>query len=116
MPARPVIFHRVAELYGIEFELLNHPHRLKKALEQLAEDLKLHVVKKFTHKFEPHGISVVWVIAESHLAVHTWPELGYMHVDVVSCSRRYDLSTLPDALQELFKPTRIIHHEIRQIT
>ncbi len=107
MSARPKIYHRVAELYGIEFELLNHPRKLQKALEQLAWDLKLHVVKKFTHKFEPHGISVVWVIAESHLAVHTWPELGYLHFDIVSCAEEADLSNLPKALKDAFHPKNL---------
>lgn len=104
MPARPVIFHRVAELHGIDSKLLNHQPTLLKALDRLAQDLQLNVVKKFTHKFEPHGISIVWVLAESHLAIHTWPELGYLHFDIVSCAQEADLSNLPEALKNAFHP------------
>jgi flagellar biosynthetic protein FliP len=37
------------------------------------------------HKFSPQGVSGVVVISESHLAIHTWPELGYAAVDVFTC-------------------------------
>ncbi len=40
------------------------------------------------HKFSPHGVSGVVVISESHLAIHTWPELGYAAVDVLLVEKR----------------------------
>ncbi|EAX48733.1 S-adenosylmethionine decarboxylase related, partial [Thermosinus carboxydivorans Nor1] len=40
------------------------------------------------HKFSPQGVSGVVVISESHLAIHTWPELGYAAVDVFTCGDR----------------------------
>lgn len=104
MPNRPTLYHRVAELWGVDTSLLNHRQTLLQALDNLAKDLKLHVVKKFTHEFEPHGISIVWVLAESHLAVHTWPEHGYLHFDIVSCAKEADLSILPQALKRAFRP------------
>jgi len=42
------------------------------------------------HLFNPHGISGVVVIAESHLAVHTWPEYGYSAVDIFTCGEEVD--------------------------
>lgn len=104
MSARPVIFHRAAKLWGVDKGLLNHHERLQTALNLLAKDLKLHVIKKFFHQFEPHGISIVWVIKESHLAIHTWPEYGFLHFDIVSCAKEADLSYLPQALKNAFHP------------
>lgn len=104
MTARPVIYHRVAELWGVEKSLLNHASKLHQALDKLAIDLQINVVRKFTHKFEPHGLSVVWVLSESHLAIHTWPEYGYLHFDIVSCAKEADLSKLPKALKDAFHP------------
>ena len=40
------------------------------------------------HKFNPAGISGVIVIAESHIAIHTWPEYRYAAVDIFSCGKR----------------------------
>ena len=38
-----------------------------------------------THKFSPQGVSGVAVLAESHISVHTWPEIGYAAFDVFMC-------------------------------
>ena len=38
-----------------------------------------------THKFSPQGISGVAVLAESHISVHTWPEIGYGAFDIFMC-------------------------------
>ncbi|GBE16914.1 S-adenosylmethionine decarboxylase proenzyme precursor [bacterium BMS3Abin15] len=37
------------------------------------------------HKFSPHGVSGMVIIAESHLSVHTWPEYDYAAVDIFTC-------------------------------
>lgn len=37
------------------------------------------------HKFSPIGVSGVVIISESHLTIHTWPELGYAAVDIFTC-------------------------------
>lgn len=112
MFTQPVIFHRVAKLYGVNPELLNHKKQLFVALDQLIEKLQLHVVRKFSHQFKPHGLSVLLVLAESHLAIHTWPEYGFLHFDIVSCDKEADLSHLPKALKEAFCPKSITCHKV----
>lgn len=42
------------------------------------------------HKFSPQGVSGVVIISESHLSIHTWPELGYAAVDVFTCGTKVD--------------------------
>jgi len=42
------------------------------------------------HQFSPHGLSGVIVIAESHVAIHTWPENRFAAVDIFSCTRALD--------------------------
>jgi len=52
---------------------------------EAAERAQATVVQLVFHEFSPVGISGVVVIAESHLAIHTWPEHRYAAVDVFSC-------------------------------
>jgi S-adenosylmethionine decarboxylase len=52
------------------------------------------------HEFNPFGISGVVVIAESHLAIHTWPEYRYAAVDVFSCGDVLQPQTAADYLVE----------------
>jgi S-adenosylmethionine decarboxylase proenzyme len=46
---------------------------------------KATIIGSHFHQFSPFGISGVVVIAESHLAIHTWPEHGYAAVDIFTC-------------------------------
>ena len=46
-------------------------------------DLKLHL-------FEPHGITGFALLAQSHISIHTWPENGYVAVDIYTCGEDTD--------------------------
>lgn len=43
-----------------------------------------------SHQFTPYGVTVLIMIAESHLAIHTWPEYGYAAVDIFTCGTTVD--------------------------
>lgn len=47
--------------------------------------LDLKVVKKIENQFEPVGRTLLYILSESHLAIHTWPEYNTIHVDLLSC-------------------------------
>lgn len=65
---------------------------------------------------EPQGITGVVLLAESHLAVHTWPELRAVTVDVYVCNRGSDNTAraerLMDLLQAAFSPGRAQRHRL----
>lgn len=48
------------------------------------------VLDVFTRQFAPQGVSVMILIAESHLSIHTWPEYGYAAVDIFTCGEPFD--------------------------
>ena len=60
------------------------------------------VVQKCFHQFNPHGVSGVVIISESHLAIHTWPELGYAAVDLFTCGEQCDPKVAYEFLKERF--------------
>ena len=68
-----------------DLDLLNNLVDLKKATLEILTAANLTVVEIVGHQFAPQGISVVAVLAESHLSIHTWPELGYAALDVYTC-------------------------------
>lgn len=104
--------HRVVQVWGVDIKILKDADKLLKAIVKLANILNLTIVDHYIHKFDPHGLSLVLIIAQSHLAVHTWPEFNYMHFDIVSCSRKADLSKLEQVLKEEFKPQKILVKKI----
>jgi S-adenosylmethionine decarboxylase len=66
------------------------------------------------HNFSPQGVSGVVVISESHLAVHTWPELGYAAVDVFTCGDRVDPWEACNYITEHFKANSTTTQEIQR--
>lgn len=44
------------------------------------------VLKASKHEFFPHGLTAFVILAESHAAIHTYPEDGVIYIDVFSCS------------------------------
>ena len=72
----------------------------------------LHAVGEIFHRFAaPGGVTGVVLLAESHVAVHTWPELAAVTLDVYVCNQHADncarAETLMAALEAAFEPQRI---------
>ena len=63
------------------------------------------IVQSCFHRFSPYGVSGVVVIAESHLAIHTWPEIGFAAFDVFMCGRCDPHAAIP-VLRRRFRPAR----------
>jgi len=82
--------HLIVELYGCNADILNDKEKIERIMMEAAERAGATIVQKVFHLFNPHGISGVVVIAESHLAIHTWPEYGYAAVDVFTCGSKVD--------------------------
>lgn len=76
--------HLVADFHGCTADL-NDPGFLMRVLEDACKKANATIVEKTQHHFSPYGVTAVIVIAESHLAVHTWPEYKYAAVDVFTC-------------------------------
>lgn len=77
--------HMIVELYGCDTEILNDVAQVELFMKEAAQLCGATILKTAFHKFNPHGISGVIVIAESHLTIHTWPEYRYASVDVFTC-------------------------------
>ena len=78
--------HVYGNLYGCDKNLLKDEVYLTKVVREAADAAGALVVSTFYYKFGINGgISVVAIVAESHISIHTWPEYGYATVDVYTC-------------------------------
>lgn len=64
---------------------LDDEARIQQAFRDCVVDCGATLLHIHTHKFSPQGVSGVAVLAESHISVHTWPEIGYGAFDVFMC-------------------------------
>ncbi len=78
--------HYLAEFFDCDKSKIDDLPFMEKVMIEATALSGSRMIKPFFHQFSPHGISGVIVIAESHFAVHTWPEHGYAAIDLFSCS------------------------------
>ena len=64
---------------------LDDESRIERAFRDCVDECGATLLHIHTHKFSPQGVSGVAVLAESHISVHTWPEIGYGAFDVFMC-------------------------------
>lgn len=77
--------HLLAEFTGCAPASLADLQGVTTAMLRAAEAAGATIVTHSFHHFSPHGVSGAVIIAESHLAIHTWPEHGFAAVDFFSC-------------------------------
>ncbi|TSE01656.1 adenosylmethionine decarboxylase [Skermania sp. ID1734] len=82
--------HVLAEFDGIDSELLDSPEALETLLHTTLTDAGATVCGVVSHRFEPQGVTVLAMLAESHASIHTYPERGSAFADVFTCGHRAD--------------------------
>jgi len=98
--------HLLLELFDCDPEAINCLDIVKASMVEAAKRAQATIVDVVFHEFNPFGISGVVVIAESHLAIHTWPEYRYAAVDVFSCGETLRPQVAVDYLVEQFGAAR----------
>ena len=73
------------------------------AAEQIAEKLGLKILGSRSHAFEPHGQTAIFLLSESHMSFHTWPENRFIAFDLFSCGN--DPYPCRHILNKIFDPT-----------
>ncbi len=106
--------HTILEFYGCDKKVLADSALVEQAFRKASEISKATIVKTTFHHFNPHGVSGVVVIAESHFSVHTWPEHGYAAIDFFSCSEDVDVDRAIEYLKEVLKPKHVTRLDLKR--
>ena len=77
--------HVIVEMWGCCKDTIDNVEVVKEILVKATESVKATLVDVVCHRFSPHGVTGVAILAESHIAVHTWPEHGYAAADIFIC-------------------------------
>jgi len=77
--------HLIAEYYDCDRAIIDDVQAVGSHLRAAAEEVGATIVSEAFHRYAPQGVSGTLLIAESHLSIHTWPEVGYVAVDIFTC-------------------------------
>lgn len=77
----------MADLFDCQGDvnLLQHLEPLRHACLHAVQMASLTIVGERFHQFEPAGVTGVILLAESHIAIHTWPEQRFVSLDIYVC-------------------------------
>jgi S-adenosylmethionine decarboxylase len=106
--------HILAEIYGCDSEILNNKVAIEKIMVESALKAGAEVREVTFHKFSPQGVSGVVIISESHLTIHTWPELGYAAVDIFTCGDKINPWDACNYMTELFNAKNMTATEVKR--
>ena len=82
--------HCIQEIYDADPCKLNDEAFIQASLIEAARVANATLLDVRTHLFEPQGVIGFVLLAESHISIHTWPELGYAAIDVYTCGDTTD--------------------------
>ncbi|WP_459201418.1 adenosylmethionine decarboxylase [Methanococcus sp. CF] len=98
--------HIILELWGCESQALDDQPGIEKMLVNAVKACGATLICVKTHKFSPQGVTGVAVLSESHISIHTWPELGYAAMDVFTCGEHVrPEDTIPE-IEKFLKPEK----------
>ena len=100
------------DLYDCDYEKMEDLDYIKNMMKGLSEVLGTTIRDEAFHKFSPYGISGVLIIAESHLAIHTWPDYKYAGIDLFTCAKKLNTDK---AIEFLCQSLNTKNYEIKEI-
>lgn len=106
--------HVLAEFFECDPNTLNSIDKVEKYMVDAALECGATIVQKCFHMFNPYGVSGVVIISESHLAIHTWPELGYAAVDLFTCGDKCDPKVSYEFLKKKFNSKKATFTELKR--
>ena len=106
--------HVLVDLWGVDRDLLDDAEGMRALLVEAAVAGGATVKGVRMERFQPHGVSGVVILAESHLAIHTWPEHGAAAADVFTCGAPEVARAVADELIGSLAPARHQQQEVER--
>lgn len=95
-------YHIIAELHDCDVAKISFLPTVKSAMAKAVKCGSLTRLGENFHQFEPHGVTGIILLSESHLSVHTWPEKAYAAVDLFTCGSTANIEAAFDCLVREF--------------
>jgi S-adenosylmethionine decarboxylase len=109
--------HLILDLYDCDQELLDDYNELERLLQVALNMAGAKILRVFGEKFQPQGVTLLALLAESHASIHSWPELGYAAIDLYTCGDTTNTHKAAEFLKTKLKAKQSEEKElVRSIT
>jgi len=84
--------YAIGSIEVINKEVFSSIEKLREIVLRVCKECSINVVGEKFHSFEnPRGLTYCFILSQSHLVLHTWPEYSKIHFDIFSCDKNIDL-------------------------
>jgi len=91
---------------------LNNTKIILKSVLKAAKLVNAKVVKTLVYNYKPYGVSVVVLLAETHISIYTWPEYRYASVEIFLCNEKMDANLAWKEIEKALLPKKISKKKI----
>ena len=100
--------HLLIDIICEDIDILNSLEKLEELSDKLIKECELTKLSRIKHIFKPQGVTLITLLSESHLSMHTWPENKSICIDIFSCSDNLDVKKIEEILSQYFVINNII--------
>ncbi|MFG1519145.1 MAG: adenosylmethionine decarboxylase [Thermoplasmataceae archaeon] len=102
----------IADLYGVDQDLISESSGLYEIVEKAVKYSRLTKISSDYYQFQPHGVSGIVLLAESHLAFHTWPEHNLVTLDIYTCGEPENADSAFNYIVSRLSPTSVEYKKL----
>lgn len=107
-------FHYVWDVYNCAFDAIALVSPVEKLMDDIIQSSSLTLIDKKFNQFAPHGVTGIYLLEESHLSAHSWPENGYIALDLFSCIALDDSTKIKNIIEDHLGQVRIEERKIER--
>lgn len=99
--------HLIASYSGCDRNALTDLPGLIKAMNDAVAESGATILSQNQYIFHPDGLTMVFLLSESHASIHTYPEYGACFVDLFTCGSKCSAEKFDAALRAYLHPTQV---------
>jgi len=99
--------HFIASYLGCDHEALGNIEELIHVMDFAVEASGATILNKTSYVFSPNGLTIVYLLSESHASLHTYPECNACFVDLFTCGDRCTPDGFDTFLRAYLKPQKV---------
>jgi S-adenosylmethionine decarboxylase len=103
----PLGVHYIVDIDNIKNKNLYSNEFIKNLCSKLLSNTGVNVLNEIHHEFQPQGYTALYLLSESHMSIHTWPENGKVRIDLFSCVINGKFDDALNILKTTFKDAQI---------
>ena len=99
--------HVLIDVKNIDSDKLKTVEDIKPFMDQIIDELNLNIVGECSHQFKkdnsPYGVTMIYLLSESHLSIHTFVDEGKITIDLFTCGLDVDDRKLKQIIKDYFR-------------